>query len=221
MKLVEDVTGEEVSKMHLRSVLVGILDPVTRQHTAMNHSKSYEALKKIVQEFASKSTTGQEVMQIGRFEAGTTAPTTDWTPSVADTSEDSWKEYGAINATGSQQCRTYKGYGHVSRNCPNGKGSATSARAMAHTNEVRATTTGTRAATTGCARKVERPTVRALIVSSRCTREVTASLDGKKAVMASATLAVEIIFHEIAPKGKEKEDSRHWKLGRLGKSRHW
>ena len=35
-------------------------DPVTRQHTAMNHSKSYEALKKIVQEFANNSTTGQE-----------------------------------------------------------------------------------------------------------------------------------------------------------------
>ena len=27
MKLVEDVTGEEVSEMHARSVLVGILDP--------------------------------------------------------------------------------------------------------------------------------------------------------------------------------------------------
>ena len=29
MKLVEDVTREEVSEMHARSVLVGILDPVT------------------------------------------------------------------------------------------------------------------------------------------------------------------------------------------------
>ena len=53
MKFVDDVTGEEVSEMHAhaRSVLVGILDPVTRQHTAMNHSKSHEALKKIVQEY--------------------------------------------------------------------------------------------------------------------------------------------------------------------------
>ena len=122
MKLVEDVTGEEVSEMHARSVLVGILDLVTRQHTAMNHSKSYEALKKIVQEFANNSTTGQEAMQIGRVEAGATAPTTAWPPSVAETSEDSWEEYGAINAVGSQQCWTCKGYGHVSRDCPNGKG---------------------------------------------------------------------------------------------------
>ena len=36
--------------------------------------------------------------------------------------------------------------------------------------------------------------------------------------MASATLAVEIILHEIAPKGEEKEDSRHWKLGDLGRA---
>ena len=29
------------------------------------------------------------------------------------------------------------------------------------------------------------------------------------------------ISHEIAPKVEEKEDSGHWKPGRLGKSRHW
>ena len=121
MKLVGDVTGE-VSEMHARSVLVGILDPVTRQHTAMNHSKSYETLKKIVQEFANNSTTGQEAMQIGRVEAGATAPTTAWPPIVAETSEGGWEEYGAINVTGSQHCWTCTGYGHVSRDCPNDKG---------------------------------------------------------------------------------------------------
>ena len=101
MKLVEDVTGEEVSEMRARSALVGMLDPVTRQHTAMSHSKSYGALKQIAQEFANNSTTGQEAMQIGRVEAGATAPTTAWPPSVAETSEDTWEEYGAINAIGS------------------------------------------------------------------------------------------------------------------------
>ena len=83
------VMTEEVSEMHARSELVGILDPLTHQHTAMNHSKSYEALKKIVQLFANNSTTGQEAMQIGRVEAGATAPTTAWPPFVAETSEDS------------------------------------------------------------------------------------------------------------------------------------
>ena len=37
IKLVEDITGEEISENHIKSVLVGILDPVTRQHNAMYH----------------------------------------------------------------------------------------------------------------------------------------------------------------------------------------
>ena len=90
---------------------MGILDFVTRQHTATNHSKSYDALKKIVQEFANNSATGQEAMQIGRVEAGATAPTTAWPPSVAETFEDNWEEYGAINVLSSQQRWTCKGYG--------------------------------------------------------------------------------------------------------------
>ena len=125
---------------------------MSRQHTAMNHSKSYEALKRIVQEFANNSTKGQEAMQTGRVEAGAAAPTTAWPPSVAETSEDSWEEYGAINAMGSQQCWTCKGLGHVSQ-VPMAK-----ARPRAHTNGTRATTTGTRAATTGCTRELERRT---------------------------------------------------------------
>ena len=88
----------------------------------MNHSGSYEAPKKIVQEFANNSTTRQEAMQIGRVEAGAIAPTTAWPPSVAEMSEDSREEYGANNAMGLQQCWTCKGYGHVSKDCPNGKG---------------------------------------------------------------------------------------------------
>ena len=101
MKLVEDVTGEEVSEMYARSEVVGILDLVTRQHTTMNHSKSDEALKKIAQEFTNNSTS-QEAMQIGRVEAGATGDVRGR------------EEHGAINAMGSQQCWTCKGYGHMS-----------------------------------------------------------------------------------------------------------
>ena len=67
--------------------------------------------------------------------------------------------------------------------------------------------TGTRAATTGCTTSSDGPI--------KGTIRVTASLEGKDPVMASATLAVEIILHEIAPKVEEKEVSGHWK------SRHW
>ena len=110
---------------------------------------------------------------------------------MAETSEDSWEEHGAMNAMGSQQFWTCKGYGHVSRDCPSGKGKGKSkdnlARASPHTNGARATTTGTRPAIAGCTREVERRTVRPLVVSSSGTRRVTASLEGKDLVVASAT----------------------------------
>ena len=199
IKLVEDVTWELVSKMHARSVLVRILDPVTRQHTATNHSKSYEALKKIVQEFSNNSTTGQEAMQIGRVEAGAPAPTTGWQPSVAETT-------------------TVQDLLRIRSRVP---GLSQPARARAHTNGARATTTGQRAATTGCTKEVQRRRVRVLMVPSRRTRRVTASLEEKDSVMTSATPAVEIISHEIAPMVEEKEDSGHWKPRRLEKSHHW
>ena len=37
MKMVEEVTGELISDNPAKSVLVGILHPMTRQHTAMHH----------------------------------------------------------------------------------------------------------------------------------------------------------------------------------------
>ncbi len=51
-KLVEEVTGEEVSEKYAKSMLVGILDPMTRQHTAIHHGNkaTCEQLKKMVLE---------------------------------------------------------------------------------------------------------------------------------------------------------------------------
>ena len=37
VKMVVEVTGELISDNHAKSVLVEILDPMTRQHTAMHH----------------------------------------------------------------------------------------------------------------------------------------------------------------------------------------
>ena len=50
MKMVEELTGELISDNHAKSVLVGILDPMTRQHTAMHHggNTGYEKLKRVV-----------------------------------------------------------------------------------------------------------------------------------------------------------------------------
>ena len=55
MKNVEDITGEKVGEMHAHSVLIGVLDHMTRQHTAMKHGLPYEFLKKIISEFANNS----------------------------------------------------------------------------------------------------------------------------------------------------------------------
>ena len=77
-------------------------------------------------------------MQIERVEAGATAPTTAWPPLVAETSEDSWENCGAINAMVSQQCWTAKDTvtypGTVPMSRARATAKTTSARARAHTN---------------------------------------------------------------------------------------
>ena len=72
IKLVEDFTGEDVSENHAKSVLVGILDPTTRQHTAMYHGNksTCEDLKKVVLEFINNVTRRDDTaMQVGRVSA--------------------------------------------------------------------------------------------------------------------------------------------------------
>ncbi len=56
-----------MSENHAKSVLTGILDPTTRQHTAMYHGSkaSCEQLKKVVLELVNNVTRGPDSMQIG------------------------------------------------------------------------------------------------------------------------------------------------------------
>ena len=46
--------GDEIHDIHKKSVLVGILDPITRQQTAAQHDFDYEKLKVIIQSFANR-----------------------------------------------------------------------------------------------------------------------------------------------------------------------
>ena len=70
LRLAEDITGEDISDNRAKSVLIGILDPLTRQHTAMHQGQktSYQEFKKIVLEFANNTGTNKDAMQVGRVE---------------------------------------------------------------------------------------------------------------------------------------------------------
>ena len=46
MKRVAETTGTEPDETHKKSVMISIVDPVTRQQTAMMHNRPYEDLKK-------------------------------------------------------------------------------------------------------------------------------------------------------------------------------
>ena len=130
IKLIDDITGEEPSDMHAKSVLVGILDPMTRQHTAMSHSKDYEELKRIVIEFANNSAGNPDAMQLGQF--GEADPKDKDICSGGWISDQSWSPAGGEESLGAlgkgssgMQCYTCSGYGHMSRECPSkGKGKA-------------------------------------------------------------------------------------------------
>ena len=72
MKILEDVTREPVPSMMAKAVLIGILDPITRQHTAIVHALQYDKLKPSVIEFASNainnSGDAEKATQVDRFE---------------------------------------------------------------------------------------------------------------------------------------------------------
>lgn len=118
VKRVEDITGEEIGEGHAKSVLVGILDPTTRQHTAMHHGNksTYEQLKKIVLEFVNNvARKDDSAMQVGRVSADDDGDTKH---------EGTEHEEDYLAAVGGwQQCYKCLGYGHLARECPSkGKG---------------------------------------------------------------------------------------------------
>ena len=57
MKMVRDLQG--ISDMHARSVLIGILDPQTRQHFAYKQAEPFEQFKNSVLEFANVAGSSQ------------------------------------------------------------------------------------------------------------------------------------------------------------------
>merc|ERR1712218_526298 len=69
-KLTQDITGEPIGEGHWKSVLVGMLDPLTRQHTPslMGSKHSVAELKQAILEFTSSVVLDSaDAMQLGRF----------------------------------------------------------------------------------------------------------------------------------------------------------
>jgi hypothetical protein len=126
IKMIEDITGEAVPDMMSKSVLLGILDPLTRQHTAASHSQNFTKLRLKVLEFAGNAIPmgGKEARDIGRVETGSTLWRRAW-------EEQEWNEedYGGFNhvgkggkgkgkGKGNGECFNCGEKGHLKRDCP-------------------------------------------------------------------------------------------------------
>ncbi len=68
IRIAEELAEEGLSDAHRKSILVGIMDPLTRQHTAMCVKENFEELKKKVLEFVTNaSATRRTPMQLGQI----------------------------------------------------------------------------------------------------------------------------------------------------------
>ena len=126
--MVEEVTGELISDNHAKSVLVGILDAMTRQHTAMHYggNTGHEKLKRVVLEFTNNVAGSDNTMQVDQI-----AETFNEEQGQEHTGADpaAWTRPGTgeqyVNAfgKGASQCYNCQAYGHLAHECPyKGKG---------------------------------------------------------------------------------------------------
>ena len=66
LKLIRDLTHEGVSDVHARSVLIGLLDPMTRQHTAYKQGEAFESFRNAVLEFTNAASLAGTVSKSDR-----------------------------------------------------------------------------------------------------------------------------------------------------------
>ena len=111
IKIIEDVLDKNLDEEFKKSVLVGVLDPMTRQHTAMDQDENFAVMKKIILKFANN-------MAINR----PTKTNKDDAMNLDSVEEKGEEEVDieTLNALQRQnlQCHTCKGWGHFARDCP-------------------------------------------------------------------------------------------------------
>ena len=130
-KLTEEVAGEPVGEGHWKSVLVGMLDPVTRQHTSrmMGSQHSVHDLKQAILEFTSNVVIDQsDAMQIGQVGEAAQGGLAGGAGG-AEGEQGGWEAQGwdaegayALRKGGPKGGCFQCGGAHYAANCPKGKG---------------------------------------------------------------------------------------------------
>ena len=125
LKIIEDIMDnkEHISETHKKSVLVGILDPATRQQTAMIQDQPYETLRLAILQCANnmvavihpnappKDNGGPAPMAIGGFGL----PQREEKGDQEQGGDDEW--LGAFGK-GAIRCYNCQGEGHMAKDCP-------------------------------------------------------------------------------------------------------
>ena len=126
---VEEVTNRDVDETHAKSILIGLLDPTTRQQTAMNHGMDtgFAELKKLVLEFIN-NVSAPSAMSLDKVtekqqENENDQDNGEW-KSQGGSDDSGWEKEsedpGALAAMGrgSVKCHNCSGYGHMAKECP-------------------------------------------------------------------------------------------------------
>ena len=136
IKVAEEITGEKISDLHARTLLLGLLDETTRQHTTSLHGTgTFIKFKIAVLEFVNNVSSGTGVktkatpMELGAVRHGhehVAVPeesSSEDEKSVKTNGEEYYNEYvNAIKGGPNVRCYSCGGKGHIAKNCPRPSG---------------------------------------------------------------------------------------------------